>query len=225
MSAMETWRIMILKEHHCWELRVTELKTRHEALLRSLNSTRRITRYFSTSSGKALPEPKLPSLSLPPEPIRPIIKELCTNSLGAFSGFGRHLSNDFLHLQSIFPGTPSRLICEKMDVFEDFARNVESYLKSFTTEEFLGSVTSIANSDNPFTFNETSNTIYMRHYIHVFRRRKAIVPRALYITYCKKGLLDPDHTIGKWTWRLLDRGTHLHYFRGRLSSRQGHCLD
>lgn len=216
MSAIQNWRITILEEYRIWELRVAELKTKHKALLQSLNLTAPLTAYFSVTSSRPLPQPVSPRLSLPPEPIRPIVKELCTNSLGAFSGFGRHLSNDFLHLQLIFPGTPSRFICEKDEVFEDFAKGIERYLTSFTTDKFLDSVTSVANTDNPFAFNETSNTIYMQQHIHVFRRKKAKVPRTLYITYCEKGLLDPSHTIGKWTWCLLD--WHLNCFRGQLSS-------
>ena len=79
-------------------------------------------------------------------------------------------------------------------VFEEFATNVESYLKSFTEVAFLNSVTSVTNSDNPFAFNETSNTVYMQRHILVFRRKRLM--RELYIKYCRMGLLDPGHTIG-----------------------------
>lgn len=160
-----------------------ELKAEH---------ARPLDHYFPTTSGRPLP-----TLSLPREPIRPIIKELCTNNLGAFSGFGRHLANDFLHLVSIFPGMPSRFICETNEAFEPFATGVEGYLKSFTEPKFLKKVSSIPNSDNLFAFNDTSNTNYMQSYIHVFRRKAALVTRKAYIKYCEEGLLDPDHTIGK----------------------------
>jgi hypothetical protein len=201
MNAIQHWRFAVLEEHRRWELRVEELKAQNKALLKTRKTTYPLTKYFQTTkSGKPLPKrPAPPPLYLPPEPIRPIIKELCTNSLGAFSGFGRHLANDFLHLQSIFPGTPSRIICEKDEVFEDFSASVQKYLTSFTTTKFLASVTSTTNSNNPFVFNEESNRVYMQSHILVFRRRRAMVPRGLYITYCRMGLLDPDHTIGKWT--------------------------
>jgi hypothetical protein len=217
LSAILNWRITILEEHSRWKSRVRELVARHEASLKSLmKSTRGIGYYFSTTSGKPLP-PLLPPLSLPHEPIRPIIKELCTNSLGAFSGFGRHLANDFLYLQTIFPGTPSRFICEEDDVFTKFADSVELYLGSFTKENFLNSVTTVANSDNPFTFNERSNRIYMQQHILVFRRTRAFVPRKLYISYCRKGLIDPDHTIGTWTLRFIGPALEVsHLFRRQL---------
>jgi len=199
---------------------VTELRANHEAVIRSLKSNPALDTFFTTKSGKPLPARRAPpALSLPREPIRPIVKELCANSMGAFSGFGRHVANDFLHLESIYPGTPSRLICEGDEEFQQFASSVERYLKSFTEPEFLDKVTSIPNSDNPFTFNETSNKNYMNGYIHVFRRTRARVPRELYVNYCRKGLLDPDHTVGKWIQSYLDIAYinfRIHFCRPKL---------
>lgn len=205
IMAIQNWRITICEEHRCWEARVAELRANYKALLCSLRST--LNDYLLTTR-----QPLPPPPSLPCEPICLIIKELCTNSLGAFSGFGRHLANDFLYLQAIFPGTPSRIICRNDEVFKKFATNVESYLKSFTEEAFLDSVTSVANSDNPFAFNETSNTLYMQHHILVFCRTKVMVPRELYIKYCREGLLDPDHTIGTSSVHTLSSLFIFHFF-------------
>jgi hypothetical protein len=198
LSAILNWRITILEEHSRWKSRVKELTACHEALLRSLKSTRGIPYYFSTASGDLPRKLPLPPLSLPHEPNRLIIRELCTNSLGTFSRFGQHLANDFLYLQLIFPGMPSRFICEKDDVFMKFAESVERYFESFTKEEFLNSIVVLPNSNHPFAFNEKSNRIYMQHHILVFRHTQAFVPRELYISYCRQGLLDDDHTIGTW---------------------------
>jgi len=128
--------------------------------------------------------------------MRPIIKEICSNSMGAFSGFGCHTANDFLFTLAIFPGMPSRLICEDEAKFQSFKNAISEYLTSFATAAFLTNVASVTNSDNPFKFNETSNTKYMGHYILVFRRIRAMVGEGLYIKYCKEGLHDPAHTIG-----------------------------
>lgn len=124
---------------------------------------------------------------------------------------------------------PSRLICQDDSLFDKFATLVEQYLKYFTTENFLNSVTGIANSDNPFTFNETSNTMYMQRHIFVFRRTNAKVDRDLYIDYCKQGLLDPNHTIGKLSHLKLLWNTCLSlsyvFFRGALLRKQGANID
>lgn len=133
---------------------------------------------------------------LPPEPIRPIIREICNNSLGAFSGFGRHTANDFLFLQAIFPGMPSRLLCEDETTFNEFVSAIQRYLSSFTTAVFLKTITTVANSKNPFVFNETSNEKYMKHHLLIFRRKYAKVVPELLDRYCKAGLLDPEHVMG-----------------------------
>lgn len=130
------------------------------------------------------------------QPCRPIIREICSNSLGAFSGFGRHTANDFLYTQAIFLGMPSYLLCEDDEVFNNFVSAIEAYIKSYATNEYYKRVVSVANSVNPFAFNESSNAYYMKRYILVFRRTKAKVGHNLYIRYCRLGYLDPNHTMG-----------------------------
>ncbi len=134
---------------------------------------------------------------LPAEPIRPIISELCENSLGAFSGFGRHTANDFLFLQAVFPGMPSHLLCKDDATFTEFVAAIERYLSSFTTSDFLRTIATVANSKNPFVFNETSNDKYLKHHVLLFRRKSAKVDSELFVRYCNAGLLDPDHVMGK----------------------------
>lgn len=82
-------------------------------------------------------------------------------------------------------------------MFAAFTIAVHAYLMTFTTETFFNNVASVVNSKNPFCFNETSNDKYMKHYILVFRRIYAKLDRDLYVHYCKAGLLDPEHTMGK----------------------------
>ena len=127
-----------------------------------------------------------------------IIHEICTNSLGAFSGFGRHLANDFLFTMALFPGTPSYEICSDDEHFAEFEAQIYNYLSQFSTKKFFDRVTSfsVASANNPFAFQERANQKYMKHYILVFRRERAMVSIDLYDKYLKLGLLDENHIIG-----------------------------
>jgi len=134
-----------------------------------------------------------------PPPIRPIIKEICTNSGGAFSGFGRHLANDFLFNAAIHPATPAIYICEDDESFTELLEGIPAYLKRFTRREYYNPMLAGRSLDrkNPFEFHENSNRHYMQSYIDVFRRCSVQVPKELYVKYLKKGLLDHRHTIGE----------------------------
>ncbi|KJA13106.1 hypothetical protein HYPSUDRAFT_124131, partial [Hypholoma sublateritium FD-334 SS-4] len=113
----------------------------------------------------------------------PIIKEIASNTLGAFTGFGRHLSNDFLFLIGIFPATPAHIICSDNASFKAFEEVIHKYLKTFTEPEFLDPVTIVANSPNPFAFSESANWTYMTQHMHVFRRTAVNIPIDLYKKY------------------------------------------
>lgn len=122
------------------------------------------------------------------------------NSGGAFSGFGRHLVNDFLFNVATHPGTPAISICGDDETFAEFSKGIPDYLKRFTEPHFMKTMTSscVAGRKNPFEFNEDSNRHYMQHFIDVFRRCSVKVPKELYIKYLNKGLLDSRHTIGEF---------------------------
>lgn len=132
--------------------------------------------------------------------MRPIIKEMYNNSGGAFSGFGRHLVNDFLFNAAIHPGTPAISICEDDETFAELLEGIPEYLERFTVAQFYKTMASscVSGRENPFEFNEDSNRHYMQHYIDVFRRCSVQVPKELYMKYLKKGLLDSRHTIGEF---------------------------
>lgn len=84
--------------------------------------------------------PDIPPPEFPAQKLRPIIKEICNNSLGAFSRFGRHCANDFLFQMAIFPGTPSHIICSDDQLFQAFEDHIYQYLLQFTTREFFNQV-------------------------------------------------------------------------------------
>jgi hypothetical protein len=222
MAAIRQWRIVIREERRKGQRKVDALQKAYDKALREHNSTMRLESFFQAQPGRffhsfifllhlsdicvlrkapTFDPPPLPIF--PPQPRRPIIKEICANSLGAFSGFGRHTANDFLFLHAIFPGMPSDLLCDDDNVFEDFVSALGAYLRSFTTERFYARVVNVANSVNPFAFSETSNDSYMKHHIQVFRRVKAKVEHSLYIRYCRLGYLDPDHIMGALVFLLV----------------------
>jgi hypothetical protein len=215
MKAVLRWRNAVLNECAKWERKVYVRQTAYTNALREYNSTQRLEsffgelgRYFYSESlffcifltlavfraVSTFDPPSPPVFAL--QPCRPIIREICSNSLGAFSGFGRHTANDFLYTQAVFPGMPSYLLCEDDEVFNNFVSAIEAYIKSYATDEYYKRVVSVANSVNPFAFNESSNAYYMKRYILIFRRTKAKVGRNLYIRYCRLGYLDPNHTMG-----------------------------
>ncbi|KIM35738.1 hypothetical protein M413DRAFT_57539, partial [Hebeloma cylindrosporum] len=147
---------------------------------------------FRTTAKRTEPPPPAP-------PMRPIIKEMYNNSGGAFSGFGRHLVNDFLFNAAIHPGTPAISICEDDETFAELLEGIPEYLERFTVPQFYKPMASscVPGRDNPFEFNEDSNRHYMQQYIDVFRRCSVHVPKELYEKYLTKGLLDSAHTIGE----------------------------
>jgi hypothetical protein len=225
MAAIRRWRIAILEERRRWKFRIEKLQRRYDKAMQKYDnamkkykSTGRLELYFKFKSkpGRYLfplsrtkytsfeflrkvpiPIPTPPTLPVyPPQPFRPISREICANSLGAFSGFGRHTMNDFLFGEAIFPGMPSYLLCENDKIFENFVSVIEAYLGSFATDDFYNRIVSAVNSSNPFAFNEKSHEQYMKRHITVFRRTWAKVDRDLYIRYCRLGYLDPDHTMG-----------------------------
>jgi hypothetical protein len=151
---------------------------------------------YSSSVSPIIAAPKLP----PKPPLRAIIHEICNNSLGAFSGFGRHTANDFLFNLVLFPGMPSYEICSNDEQFQEFEEAIHNYHLQFSTDEFFDAVTcvGISHAENPFAFQERANKDYMSRYILVFRRIQAMVPISLYQKYVEHGLLDDKHTIGQF---------------------------
>lgn len=99
-----------------------------------------------------------------------ILTDMARNIFECFAGFGRHTINDFLFLAGIFPGTPSWYICEDNDRYLAFFHALVSYLARYEEPEFLKGAVSIANTENPFDFNDYSHVAYLAAYIFIFRR-------------------------------------------------------
>ncbi|EDQ99419.1 uncharacterized protein LACBIDRAFT_316603 [Laccaria bicolor S238N-H82] len=68
---------------------------------------------------------------------KPIVDVIAENSTRVFSGFGRHLANDFLHYAAIFPGAPCSWICSDDIRFERFKQQILKYTEIWRSPEFL----------------------------------------------------------------------------------------
>ena len=141
------------------------------------------------------PPPATPA----PAPLRSMIKEICANSGGAFSGLGRHLANDICFHLAIHPATPAIYICQDNKRFAELLEGIPEYLGQFTKPGYYQPMEASCGlgRKNPFEFHEDANRIYMHSYVDVFRRCNRQVPEALYVKYIKQGLLDPQHIIGE----------------------------
>jgi hypothetical protein len=134
--------------------------------------------------------------------MKPIVDILCETSILAFSGFGRHCANDFLHLMGIYPGTPAYFICDSDDLYAAWKKEIPKYMGIWRSPKFLKHTAGICNTDNPFAFNYTSCNNYFGMYLKVFRRYTVKVTRDLYNGMVHQGLLDPNHVIGEFICRL-----------------------
>ncbi|PPQ98322.1 hypothetical protein CVT26_013631 [Gymnopilus dilepis] len=202
---MDDWRRWIIQTYR---RRVASLSTDNVARTSKHKSTRkpswtrgakdhaqkRITSYFSRKSTSSAEDDDDELTRLKLNPIR---QELTQNRFLCFSGIGKYTANEILHELAIFPGTPSYFICCDDKRYEDFKEGIERFVQQFSTKEYLARSSSVPNTANPLTFNEHLNVLYLRKYVKVYRRRRALVPRDLYNKYVALGLLDPNHTIGK----------------------------
>ena len=132
-----------------------------------------------------------------------IVDILCDTNVLAYSGFGRHCANDFLHLMGIYSGaTRTFHLWFRWDL-RKWKREIASYMATWRSTKFLRLTASICNTKNPFAFNYTSCVNYFGMYLKVFRHCVVRVPRELYNMMVRQGLLDQNHIIGKCTCSFL----------------------
>lgn len=143
-------------------------------------------------------------LSRPRMSFKPIVDILCETEVAAFSAFGRHCANDFLHIMGMFPSTPAHIICQSNKMYESWKQGIYDYLKTWRSKAFLTQTAGMCNSENPFAFNYRSFGNYFSMYIKVFRRGLVLVPCALYNQLLCDGLLNPSHVIGEYSTLYLD---------------------
>lgn len=114
-----------------------------------------------------------------------------------FSGFGEHTTHDYLYLSAIFPGAPALFVCTNEAIWTRFSSGIATYMARYRTDTYRALCCGAANSLNCWDFNYTASTNYYSTEVLVFRRDIARVPRDLFNTYSKEGLLDESHVIGK----------------------------
>ncbi|KAK6972295.1 hypothetical protein R3P38DRAFT_3483213 [Favolaschia claudopus] len=69
-------------------------------------------------------------------------------------------------------------------------------MSKFASKTYFSRCGGTPNTGNPFSFNLTSDTNFLRGYVQVYRKEEVRAPAALYDLYQSRGLLDPNHTIG-----------------------------
>lgn len=121
---------------------------------------------------------------------------MAQNSFNCFAGYGQHTINDFLFQLAIHPHTPEHIICQNDKVYDEFKEHLHHYMNQFHGPRFLNGAATVANDNNPFYFNQSSNDEYIKSWVQVFRRTEIFVPKDLYNRYAERGLLDADHTVG-----------------------------
>ncbi|KAH6890806.1 hypothetical protein BKA70DRAFT_1441709 [Coprinopsis sp. MPI-PUGE-AT-0042] len=126
---------------------------------------------------------------------QPIVKALTLNTSMAFGGIGRHLANDPLFRAAIHPGLSSFYVCEHKETWLWLKATITSYMDTWLSSAFIRDCGSDVNSLNPFAFNFTSNTNYLKTYTLVYYKKEVWVDKDLCNRYLKLGYLDESHVI------------------------------
>ena len=125
-----------------------------------------------------------------------LVKVMCREQQ-IFNGFGRHTTNDLLHILGLWPGTPPYVVCSDDVAYSQFRTALLEYTQTWTTDQYWKDCLAPTNLHSPVAFNHRSDSNYMNRYMFVFRKSEiSQMPGDLYNTYVRKGLLNPDHMIG-----------------------------
>ncbi|KAK6975071.1 hypothetical protein R3P38DRAFT_565437 [Favolaschia claudopus] len=115
---------------------------------------------------------------------------------GPGGGVGQQLANDLLFGAAIHPDMPSAALCEDDDIYNSLRQHFPTLMAKFASKTYFARCGGTPNTGNPFSFNLTSDTNFLRGFVQVYRKEEARVPAELYDLYQSRGLLDPNHTIG-----------------------------
>ncbi|KAI0749069.1 hypothetical protein C8Q74DRAFT_1212224, partial [Fomes fomentarius] len=115
-----------------------------------------------------------------------------------FNGLGKHTANDLLHLISMWPGTPTTVVCKDNEMFGRLRSGLPAYMAIWASDRFLKLVATPANHTNPFAFNHRSHRYYMSEYVHVYRKSFCMVSLELFNDLTSHGMLDEKHILGEW---------------------------
>ncbi|KAJ7176819.1 hypothetical protein C8R46DRAFT_44716 [Mycena filopes] len=128
--------------------------------------------------------------------LTPII-DVLLDVAGPAAGVGQHLANDLLYCLALHPDTPSFDICSNDETYGELRTFLPQFMSTFASPTFLSRCAGLPNSDNPFIFNEVSNTHFLQGYVLVYRTLEVRMEVDLYNRYQRRGLFDPEHTIGE----------------------------
>ncbi|KAJ7235950.1 hypothetical protein C8J57DRAFT_1248054 [Mycena rebaudengoi] len=122
--------------------------------------------------------------------------DVLTEMEGPGAGIGQHLANDLLFLLAIHPDTPAIELCADNTIYDRLLNFLPGFMAHWFSREFIKSCGGRVNSTNPFAFNDTSDSNFRAHQVHVYRKENARLEAELFALYQSQGFLDPDHTIG-----------------------------
>ncbi len=114
-----------------------------------------------------------------------------------FNGLGKHTANDLLHLISMWPGTPTTMVCKDDELYGRLRFGLPAYMATWASDRFLKLVATPSNHSNPFAFNHRSHRHYMSEYVHVYRKSFCMVSPELFNKLTSLGLLDEKHLLGE----------------------------
>ncbi|KAK7050766.1 hypothetical protein R3P38DRAFT_2687100 [Favolaschia claudopus] len=115
---------------------------------------------------------------------------------GPGGGVGQHLANDLLFCCALHPDTPADILCEDDDLYGSLRENFPTFMAKFSSKTYVARCGGTPNTGNPFSFNLTSDTNFLRGFVQVYRKEEVRVPATLYDLYQSRGLLDAQHIIG-----------------------------
>ncbi|KAJ7233257.1 hypothetical protein C8J57DRAFT_1532615 [Mycena rebaudengoi] len=123
--------------------------------------------------------------------------DVLTEMEGPGAGIGQHLANDLLFLLAIHPDTPAIELCADNTIYDRLLNFLPGFMAHWFSREFIKSCGGRVNSTNPFAFNDTSDSNFRAHQVHVYRKENARLEAELFALYQSQGFLDPDHTIAQ----------------------------
>lgn len=114
-----------------------------------------------------------------------------------FNGLGKHTTNDLLHLISMWPGTPTTMVCKDNEMYGRLRSGLPAYMAIWASDRFLKLVATPANHTNLFAFNHRSHNYYMSEYVHVYCKSFCMVSVELFNNLTSCSMLDEKHVLGE----------------------------
>ncbi|KAK7014592.1 hypothetical protein R3P38DRAFT_2787432 [Favolaschia claudopus] len=93
------------------------------------------------------------------------------------SSLDSHLAEDLLFSAAIRPDTPADVLCEDDELYDSFREYVPNFMSKFasSSKTYFSRCGGTPNTGNPFSFNLTSDTNFLRGYVQVYRKEEVML--------------------------------------------------